>query len=269
MPKAKSGTKTNPKKAAKASTKASTKKASSKKAKDAEKPVEASDVSLVEEHVDAPAEEPSPAEPAAADSSADEAVEEDPFQQALNQIETLTEFSKASFTEAQQRHRTMMQGLKDARRLVVALKNKSGRKRKSTGKKTNTNSGITELRDISDQMRAFLGKDAKESYSYTTLCGAIMDYGNDEGLKGMKTTNDKGEEKIDNRYIRLDKKLKTLFSNYDTVQKEVAAKGGSTLLKDSKTRWVQRSGVMQLIGPHLLKAVPAETAEEGEDEAST
>lgn len=258
MPKAKTA-KTTTKKASKSTTKKASK--ASKKAAPAEEPVDAAEVTLVEET----APEPSP-EPIAADSSAEDShsEEQDPFEQALSQVDTLLDFAKASFEQAHQRHRTLVQGLKDARKLVVALKRK-GRKRKSTGKKSNSNSGIVGQRNISDQIRAFLGADEGATRSYTELCSDIMNYGKEHNLQGMKTTDADGNEKVDNRYIHLDAKLKKLFSNYDAVQKEVAAAGKETLLKEGKTRWVNRAGVMKLIKPHLLEAVPT-TAAAGVDE---
>lgn len=266
MPKSKSS-KANSKKA---SASKKSKKTSSKKAAPAEEPVDATEVTLVEETAPEPppepAPEPTPEATPAADSSGEEAAEQNPYDHLISHIETLIEFSKASFEQFQQRHRTTLNGLKEALKQAKTLKRKGPKtKRKNTGKKTNTNSGITGERNISDQMRTFLGDGASPTYSYATLCSAIMDYGKGESLQGMKTTEDDGNEKIDNRYIRLDAKLKKLFKNYDEVQKEVAAQGKAnpSLLKEGKNRWVNRAGVMKLIKPHLLETVPTASAEGG------
>lgn len=275
MPKAKSS-KTNSKKA---SASKKSKKTSSKKAEHVEEPVDAAEVTLVEETVPETAPEPTPEEAPeaspAVDSSGDEATEQNPYDHLISHIETLIEFNNASFAQFHQRHRTSQNGLKELLKLARIVKRKGPKtKRKNTGKKTNTNSGITGQRNISDQMRAFLGEGAAATYSYTTLCGAIMDYGKGVSLVGMKTTDADGKEKIDNRYIQLDAKLKKLFKNYDDVQKEVAAAVVGTdkqpaLLKDGKNRWVNRAGVMKLIKPHLLETVPsAEVSDEGAAEGA-
>ena len=247
MPKTKSTGKTNTKKAKTASKKS--KQTVTKKVEE-EPVVDATEVTLVEETA------PPAPEPAAADSSAEDtapAEEQDPYQRALSQIDMLVDFQKAALAEFQHRHRTTIQGLKDARKLITALKGKG--KRKSSGKKGGNNSGIVGQRIISDQMRTFLGASDEATYSYTTLCSAIMGYGKDHSLQGMKTTADDGTEKVDNRYIRIDSKLKKLFANFDSIQADVAEAGKTTLLRVGKNRWVNRAGVMKLIKFHLLEAV--------------
>lgn len=227
------------------------------------------EVTLAEEAEEAEA--PAPAPDAAADSSAEEATTEtvDPFARAVQQVDLMLEFQKVAWAQFQQHHRETMENLKNMRKCVTALKS---RKRKSTAKKgTNSNSGIVGLRNISDTMRTFLKADKDATYSYTTLCSALMNYGKEEKLVGLKTTNDAGEEKVDNRYMRLDSKLRKLFPQFDDVQAEVASEGKTTLLKTGKDRWINRAGVMKLIKPHLHAAIASASAsaDEADETAET
>ena len=190
------------------------------------------------------------------------------YDETLQTLENLLEYEKKQFKEMQKHHRIKMAGLKNA--ISTFKASHKGKKKKSGAKKgTNNNSGITEKRNISETMRKFLGVDEGTQYCYTSLCGAIMKYGEDNNLKGMPTTNAKGEETVNNSYIKLDAKLKKLFNKYDevhtTVTEEYEAKVKSgqrkasskpTLMKKGKTRYINRSGIMKLIGEHLIKVKP-------------
>lgn len=215
--------------------------------------VDASDVSL-QENTEAP---PAPKEPtqsasASADSSGEDTPPEDPIERALTYIDSLVASLKLQHQSYVQQHRITLAALNEVHKTVKASR---GRKRKKGGaKKSNTNSGIMRMSQISDQMRAFLKADDDAMYSYSSLCTAIWEYAKENNLQGMKTTDKEGNEKTDNRYFRLDANLKKLFGNFDTLQKEVAAGGKNTLMKEGKNRWASRAGVMKLIGPHLLKA---------------
>lgn len=276
MPKAKSTkTKTKGSKKGKASKKT---KASAATETPPEETVDASEVTLTEE-------EPAPAAPTeAADSSAAEdsptttTESTDPHQQTLDKLQSLMDFEKAIWQQAQKHHRTVIQGIQDAMKLVRASR---GRKRKSTGAKkgTNSNSGIGAQRNISKEMRSFLSSvhkkhksfEVKDTYNYPQLCKAVMTYGNSEyeDLQGMKVTNDAGEESVNNSYIRLDSKLTKLFPDFDTHSATAAKEGKKTFLKDGKHRWVNRAGVNKLISPHLLEIVPTPSSEATGDAVET
>lgn len=239
----------------------------------AEETVDAGEVTLTEEELAPPAPAPEAADSSAEETSEATAESNDPYQRALDKLQSLMDFEKAIWQQAQKHHRTVIQGILDAMKLVRASR---GRKRKTGSKKgTNSNSGINAQRNISKEMRSFLSSfqkkhksfEPKDTYNYPSLCTAVMTYGNSEheDLQGMKITNDVGEESVNASYIRLDPKLTKLFTDFDKHCAIAAEAGKKTLLKDGKNRWVNRAGVMKLISPHLLDIVPVATAASAEE----
>lgn len=225
--------------------------------------VKVTDVTLNEDAADAPAAS-APVEDAGADSSAEEALPEDAGERALKQLDTLLAVFRVYHKESMDQHKIFMTAMTALRKSINTSRS---RKRKTGAKKnTNTNSGIVELRPISKEMRKFLDVDENAKYSFTTLCSAITKYGKENDLQGME--DPAKDNKVDNRYMRLNKKLKDLFPMFDTVQAKVAAEGKTTLLKKGKERWVNRAGVMMLIGVHLLKNEKPEPSDEDAAEAS-
>lgn len=216
--------------------------------------VSAEDVTLAEAEPSAP----EATADAAADSSAEDAQEEKtPHEMAMEKLQDVLEYHKNVCQQHRDQERTLRAEIEAAIRLVRSLK---GKKRKTGAKKgSNPNSGISKLRQVSKQMHKFLGSDADATYSYTTLCGAVMDYGKDEKLVGMPTTNKSGEETTNNSYMRLNPKLKKLFPNFDDAAAVAAEAGKTTLIKNGKERWVSRAGLMTLIKPHFVEETTEKT----------